>query len=192
MQTHRILVVDFSNRHCTTKSERLSWYFLCRRQDVILLAWRRMAPAISLSVSVMPSNYPPVDMERRRIMVMGGNVTTVQRVSLYCLEQGAEVFPYYGIPTKEEVTLFAPEVWVLCLPVPEEFRHQICQPYILWSEQSINDGLPLVATRTQLHARLQEVFHLNQTFAHSHSCCLDAIVNAEFVEEHTHIGLDCP
>lgn len=95
-------------------------------------------------------------MEKYRIMVIGSNVTTVQRVSRYCLEQGAEVFPYYGTPIDEEVTLFAPDISVLCPPLPKGFRHQINQRYVLWSEQPMNDRLPLVASRTELHAYLQQ------------------------------------
>lgn len=97
-------------------------------------------------------------------MVIGSNVTTVQRVSGYCLEQGAEVFPYYGIPKAEEVTLFAPEIWVICLPVPEDFLHHIRQPCILWSSQPMDVGLPLVYTRTELQASLHsESFRLKST-----------------------------
>jgi len=122
-----------------------------------------------------------------RIMVIGSNVATVQRVSRYCLEQGAEVLPYYGIPTDEEVTLFAPDVSVLCLPICENFRPQIGQPYIFWSEQSINisniesetlllpklkssfwrglidEGLPLVATPTELYSSLQAAYQVKST-----------------------------
>lgn len=107
----------------------------------------------------MTSNQVADDMERHRIMVIGSNVTTVQCVSRYCLEQGAEVFPYYGIPTDEEVTLFAPHIFVLCLPVPEDFRQQINQPYVLWSEQPMHTGIPLVYTAEELEIRLQEVLH---------------------------------
>lgn len=95
-------------------------------------------------------------MDMHRIMVIGSKITTVQRVSRHCLEQGADVFPYYGIPTNEEVSLFAPEIVVLCLPVTENFQRQIEQPYILWSEKSTN-GLPLVSTPTELQSRLQEL-----------------------------------
>lgn len=100
---------------------------------------------------------PPNSMERYRVMVIGNNVTTVQRVSRYCLEQGVEVFPYYGIPTDEEVTLFAPNVSVLCLPVPDDFQPQTGQPCILWSEKPLYTWLPLVSTPTELEARLQEL-----------------------------------
>ena len=96
-------------------------------------------------------------MERSRIMVIGSNVTTVQRVSRYCLEQGAEVLPYYGIPTDEEIALFAPHVSVLCLPMPKDFQQQIGQPYIFWSEHLMNQGIPFVSNPTELHTRLQKV-----------------------------------
>ncbi len=110
------------------------------------------------------TSHQPIDgiemdldsIEMHRIMVIGSSVTTVQRVSRYCLEQGAEVFPYYGTPTTEEIALFNPEVLVLCLPMPEDVLHQIDRPCILWSEQPSN-GLPLVYTRADLQARLQEV-----------------------------------
>ncbi|WP_235082928.1 hypothetical protein ACF3DV_13510 [Chlorogloeopsis fritschii PCC 9212] len=93
-------------------------------------------------------------MERHRIMVIGSNVRTVQRVSSYCLKKSLEVFPYYGIPNNEEVTLFAPHVFVLCLPILGDFR--IFQPYILWSEQPTDEDLSLVTTPTELYTRLQE------------------------------------
>ncbi|MDF5731680.1 MAG: hypothetical protein PUP92_27660 [Rhizonema sp. PD38] len=92
-----------------------------------------------------------------RIMVIGSKVTTVQRVSRYCLKQGAEVFPYYGIPTDEEITLFAPHVFVLCLPMPKDFQYKTLQPQILWSEYSVSEGLPSVTSSTELYARLQQV-----------------------------------
>jgi len=92
-----------------------------------------------------------------RVMVIGSNVTTVQRVSRYCLEHGADVFPYYGIPGAEEVALFNPQVSVFCLPVPENWLcqmvHQLC---ILWSEEP-RYGFPLASTRTELEAHLQTV-----------------------------------
>ena len=100
-------------------------------------------------------------MEKHRIIVIGSNVFTVQCVSGYCLAQGADVFPYYGIPTVptvEEITLFDPEIWVLCLPVPEGFRHQIQEPCILWSERIMDLGITLISTPTELKTRLQEEF----------------------------------
>ncbi len=95
-------------------------------------------------------------MRRHRIMVIGSNVTTVQRVSSHCLKQNAEVFPYYCIPTLEEISLFAPHVLVLCLPIPEKFQHQLLQPCILWSEQLMNDKSPLATTFTELSACLDK------------------------------------
>jgi len=84
-------------------------------------------------------------MERRRIMVIGSNVTTVQRVSSYYLKQQAEVFPYYGIPMDEEVALFDPDVLVLCQPIPADFQRQINRPYILWPEQLMDEKLSVTA-----------------------------------------------
>lgn len=96
-------------------------------------------------------------MERHRIMVIGSNVTTVQRVSSYCLKKNLEVLPYYGIPLVEDITLFAPHALVLCLPIPEDFQHQIHQPYILWSEQIIDEELPSVTTLTDLYICLENI-----------------------------------
>lgn len=90
-------------------------------------------------------------------MVIGSNVTTVQRVSSYCLKKNLEVFPYYGIPLIEDITLFAPHALVLCLPIPSDFQHQIHQPYILWSEQIIDEELQLVTTLTDLYICLQNI-----------------------------------
>jgi hypothetical protein len=95
-------------------------------------------------------------MKKHRIMVIGSNVTTVQRVSSHCLKQNAEVFPYYCIPTFEEMTLFAPHVLVLCLPIPDKFQHQVLQPYILWSEQPMNDSPSVATTLTELSSCLQK------------------------------------
>lgn len=69
-----------------------------------------------------------------RIMVIGQDVAMVQQISRYCLDQGAEVFPYYGTPKSEEVALFDPEVSILCSPIPADFLDQIDHPYIVWSE----------------------------------------------------------
>ncbi|HEY9875801.1 MAG TPA: hypothetical protein V6D12_20385 [Candidatus Obscuribacterales bacterium] len=101
------------------------------------------------------STQPEDAVQRNRIMIIGQDVPTVQRISRYCLQQGAEVFPYYGIPTLEEVTLFDPEVSVLCLPMPENFLRQLDQPYIIWSEKHIQMDLPLVGTRQELESSLQ-------------------------------------
>lgn len=94
-----------------------------------------------------------------RIMVIGQDVVMVQRVSRYCLEQGAEVFPYYGVPTIEDVTLFDPEVSVLCLPLPRNFLCRLNQRYILWSEQPILSDLPLVSSKRELESYLQLALH---------------------------------
>jgi hypothetical protein len=101
------------------------------------------------------STQPEDAVQRNRIMIIGQDVPTVQRISRYCLDRGAEVFPYYGIPTLEEVTLFDPEVSVLCLPMPENFLRQIDQPYIVWSEKHMDMDLPLVGTRQELEISLQ-------------------------------------
>lgn len=90
-----------------------------------------------------------------RIMVIGQDVITVQRVSRYCLEGGAEVFPYYGVPSLEEVSLFDPEVSVLCVPLPDGFLCNLNQSYILWSEQPMLIDLPLVSTKKELQSCLQ-------------------------------------
>lgn len=92
-----------------------------------------------------------------RVMVIGQDVATVQRVSRYCLEQGADVFPYYGIPNPEDVSLFAPEVSVVCLPVSEDFLQQIVQPYLLWPEQQISQEFSLVSASTPMEIGLQNV-----------------------------------
>ncbi len=96
-----------------------------------------------------------------RVMVIGQNVATVQRVSRYYLDQGAEVFPYYGIPLDEEVTLFEPEVLVLCLPLPEGFLKQIDHPYILWSEEQITVDLSFVSHQKTAKMSLQDTLQLN-------------------------------
>lgn len=97
-------------------------------------------------------------MEIPRIIVTGNNVTTVQRVSSYCLKHNFEVFPYYGIPTVEDITLFAPHAWVLCLPIPDNFHLQILQPYIFWSEQPLEDKSIFVSTPTELSNHLKKLF----------------------------------
>ena len=89
-------------------------------------------------------------MERSRIMVIGSNLATVQRVSRYYLQQGAQVLPYYGIPSEEEVTLFAPHLTVLCPPVPENLPRYIDQLQILCLEEPINEGLPSLANQSLL------------------------------------------
>lgn len=100
-------------------------------------------------------------MERHRVMVIGSHVNTVQRVSNHCLKKNLEVFPYYGVPLMEEINVFAPHVLVLCLPIPNDFQCQTSQPWILWSEQGMDEELALVSTTTELYARLQEVFQIS-------------------------------
>lgn len=92
-------------------------------------------------------------------MVIGQDVITVQRVSRYCLEGGAEVFPYYGVPTPEEVSLFNPTVSVLCIPLPKYFLCSLNQRYILWSEQPMLIDLPLASTKRELENFLQLALH---------------------------------
>ncbi|BAY25010.1 hypothetical protein NIES2100_48090 [Calothrix sp. NIES-2100] len=99
-------------------------------------------------------------MERPRIMVIGTNVTTVQRVSRYCLKKGLEVFPYYGIPINDEVSLFDPHILVLCQPIPNELMSSIAQLCISWSEQTIDGYLTLVSSPTELSIPLQEVLQI--------------------------------
>ena len=90
-------------------------------------------------------------------MIIGNNVNAVQRVSRYCLKHGTEVFPYYEIPKAEELTLFAPEVLILCYPVMATALLQHGRPCIVWSEQPISTNLPLASTATQLEAQLEAV-----------------------------------
>jgi hypothetical protein len=104
-------------------------------------------------------HQPGDAMPGNRIMVIGQDVVTVQRVSRYCLEQGAEVFPYYGSPTLEEVTLFDPEVSILCLPLPQSFLCNLNQQYIVWSEQPLKLNLPSVSTKRELENSLQLALH---------------------------------
>ncbi|MDZ8024533.1 MAG: hypothetical protein RMY36_010535 [Nostoc sp. SerVER01] len=99
-------------------------------------------------------------MERHRIMVIGNNVNTVQRLSNHCLKKNLEVFPYYGVPLVEEIDVFAPHVLVLCAPIHKDFQCQILQPWILWSEQTVDEEIPLVGTFTELYVRLQELLQI--------------------------------
>ena len=98
-----------------------------------------------------------VAMETPRIMIIGNHVTTVQRVSGYCLKHNFEVFPYYGIPIVEEINLFSPHALVLCLPIPDNFQSQIIQPHIFWTEEIIDSKLLSVSTPKELYAYLQKV-----------------------------------
>lgn len=94
------------------------------------------------------------------IMIVGKNVTTAQCVIRYWLNQGIEALPYYGVPTVEEVTLFSPDLLIVCLPAPEDFLLQIDQPFIVWSEPSIKDTgkmpvLQVASTCIELKTLLQ-------------------------------------
>lgn len=91
-----------------------------------------------------------------KVMIIGKIVMTVQTVSRFCIQQGAEVFPYYGIPAVEEVALFEPDIFILCLPAPENLFLQIDRPFILWSEQFTDIKLPVASNRTELVNLLQQ------------------------------------
>jgi hypothetical protein len=69
-----------------------------------------------------------------RIMIIGQNIPLVQRASFHFSKQGAEVLPYYGFPSVEEVELFNPDLIVLCSFVPQEFLKSLKRPYLIWSE----------------------------------------------------------
>lgn len=90
-------------------------------------------------------------------MVIGESVLEVQRVSRCCLSQGIEVFPYYGIPSGEEISLFSPHLAILCLPLANNTYPQIDSDCILWSEQPINSHLPVISNITELHKLLQNL-----------------------------------
>jgi hypothetical protein len=97
---------------------------------------------------------------QQRVMVLGQDVVTVQRISRYCLRKGAEVLPYYELPTKDEIILFDPQVVILCTQLPEEFLDQIFYPCIIWAEQSVPDNLinlewPLVSNYQDLEVTLR-------------------------------------
>lgn len=90
-------------------------------------------------------------------MVIGSHVTTVQRVSGYCLKQDLEVFPYYGIPTDEDLALFAPHVLVLCVPMLEDFQSLLSlYSHILWSEQPSHEHLSFISNPRELSVCLQK------------------------------------
>lgn len=89
-------------------------------------------------------------------MILGRLVTTVQRVSRYCLEQMVEVLPYYGIPSNEEIGLFDPDLLIICLPAPENFHLQIDKPFILWSEPEVQIKLPVASNAAELARMLQQ------------------------------------
>lgn len=80
---------------------------------------------------------------------------TVQQVSGYCLEWGAEVLPYYGIPSEVEIRLFKPHVWVICLPIPPKLQLPTDANLIIWEEppavmQAISSRTELFDCLTQL------------------------------------------
>lgn len=90
-------------------------------------------------------------------MIVGQDVPMVQRLSRYCLELGAEVFPYYGTPTDEEVMLFNPEVSIFCIPASQEGWNRFDHPYILWSETCLVMDLPYVSTLSDLGQSLRKM-----------------------------------
>ncbi|WP_146087199.1 hypothetical protein [Chroococcidiopsis sp. TS-821] len=92
---------------------------------------------------------------RQRIMVVGTNITTVQEVSSYCLESQAEVLPYYGTPSKEEVDLFKPQIWVICLPIPQNLQLPTNAHLILWEEPPA--VLQAVSNRAELLTCLEQL-----------------------------------
>jgi hypothetical protein len=96
-------------------------------------------------------------MQANRIMIIGNNVTTVQRVSSYCLKKSPYIFPYYGVPTEQEINLFAPNILILCLPLPGDFYSQIDQPYIFWSEAVSFEGQSCVNNPTDLYQLLYDL-----------------------------------
>jgi hypothetical protein len=73
-------------------------------------------------------------LERKRIMVVGKDVATVQRVSRAYLAHGADVFPYYGLLNLADVELFDPHLLVLCLPLSDNFLLPTNRPYLVWSD----------------------------------------------------------
>lgn len=94
-------------------------------------------------------------------MIVGRKVTTVQCLSRYYLKQGIEILPYYGFPTLEEVTLFNPDLFIVCVPAPEDFLLQIDRPFILWTEPSSLDTskgrvLKDASTCIELKSELQQ------------------------------------
>lgn len=91
-----------------------------------------------------------------RVTIVGRSVATVQHVSRYCIKQGLEVLPYYGVPTSEEMALFAPALIIVCLPTPENFLLQTERPVILWSEQPTEIELPVASNYAELSALLQQ------------------------------------
>lgn len=96
-------------------------------------------------------------MPRHRIVVIGESVLEVQRVSRCCLKQGIEVFPYYGFPTNEEISLFSPHLVTVCSPMVEITYPQIDFSYTLWSEQPISSELTAISNMTELQELLQKL-----------------------------------
>ncbi|AGY60094.1 hypothetical protein [Gloeobacter kilaueensis] len=67
-----------------------------------------------------------------RILVIGNEVATVQKVSRFCLAWSADVLPMYGPLTAAAVEPFAPDLIVVCLPYPD--LPALEQPCLYWSE----------------------------------------------------------
>ena len=102
--------------------------------------------------------YQPCDgRQHSRVMILGRLVTTVQRVSRYCLKQMVEVLPYYGVPSAEEISLFDPDILIICLPAPEQLYLQTDKPFILWSELEANIKLPVASNPAELAQMLQHL-----------------------------------
>lgn len=96
-------------------------------------------------------------MPRYRIVVIGESVLEVQRVSRCCLSQGIEVFPYYGVPSNEEISLFSPHLAILCSPLPNSPYPQIDSACVVWSEQPIDSDLHVICNMTELYNLLQSL-----------------------------------
>lgn len=96
---------------------------------------------------------------RQRIIVVGTNVITVQQVSSYCLETRAEVLPYYGLPSEEEIYLFDPDIWVMCLPIPPNLQLPTNAHLIIWEEPPA--VLQAVSSRVELFTCLAELSKLD-------------------------------
>ncbi|MES1025465.1 hypothetical protein ABN584_21440 [Gloeocapsa sp. BRSZ] len=98
---------------------------------------------------------------RKRIIVIGTSVVSVQQVSGYCLQWGAEVLPYYGIPNEEEICLFKPHIWVLCLPIPQNLHLPTDAVLIIWEEPST--VLQAISTRAELILCLDRLAQLSES-----------------------------